>query len=312
MSLTSDEQKLADAANAVLPEWFSASGRVQEEVGMMAKQHGAILAQGQHQIAQLYIGTAAGPTGSEPDWLDMLAQDRGTHRQANETTAVLRERLQRPPSAVVRSEVLAEVQAMVDASTTGITTPVAMVEFPRDAAHLGTWVQDVTQAADVGGRFLKSSNGTTMTFIPNRPFVWTPYVEGISGQVKAVTIQIFFANSAGNDGSFLTTDIVDDGSVTYENANGVAEVDAVCGWATFRLDFYPARLDLHAMAFCDRGFRCWRGQTVSGEKKANGGFLIILPYGCNEALRLSVREMLRQKKAAGFTALVERRQSPET
>lgn len=307
MALTSDEQKLADAANAVLPEWFSASGRVQEEVGMMAKQHGAVLAQGRHQIAQLYIGTAAGPTGSEPDWLDMLAQDRGTHRQSNEPTAVLRARLQRPPNAVVRSEILEECQAMVDASTTGITTPVAMVEFPRDAAHLGTWVQD---GAATGGTFVKSSNGTTMSFFPTKEFAWIPFVESISGRVKSVELQI--VGTSSNDGTFVTTGVTYAGAVTYENAAGAHEESASSTWLTHRLDVYDQHIDGRAMAYCDRGFRCWRGQYTPGEKKANGGFLIILPYGCSEALRLSVLEMLRQKKAAGFKVLVERRQSPET
>ena len=307
MALTSDEQKLADAANAALPEWFSASGRVQEEVGMMAKQMGSVLLQGRHQIAQTYIATAAGPTGSEPDWLDMLAQDRGTHRQAGESTAVLRARLQRPPNAVVRSEILEEAQAMVDAATTGITTPVAMVEFPRDAAHLGTWVQD---GAATGGTFVKWSNGTTMSFFPTKACSWIPFVESISGRVKSVEIQI--VGTSSNDGTFTTTGVTTADAVTYENAAGAYEETATATWVTHRLDVYDQSIDGRAMSFCDRGFRCWRGQSVPGERKANGGFLIILPYGCDEPLRLSVLEMLRLKKAAGFKVLVERRQSPET
>ena len=306
MALTADEQKLADAANAALPEWFSASGRVQEEVGMMAKQMGAVLAQGRSQIAQTYIRTAAGPVNMEPDWLDMLAEDRGTHRQSGETTDMLRTRLQRPPNAVVRSEILAEAQAMVDAATDGITTPVAMVEFPRDAAHLGTWISDT---AATGGAFVKDS--TTITFTPNRPFVWTPFVQGISGAIIATTLEIY--GSASNDGAFLITGITSGGGVVYHNDNpggGANETSATCEWYTRRYDRQEASVDGKAMAFCDRGFRCWRGQTAHSGKKANGGFLIVLPYGCSEALRLSVREMLRQKKAAGFTAMVERRQSP--
>ena len=305
MALTADEQKLADAANAALPEWFSASGRVQEEVGMMAKQMGLVLAKGRHQIAQTYIGTAAGPSGDEPDWLDMLAQDRGTHRQWGEPTSVLRARLQRTPRAVVRSELLADVQAMVDASAPGLTTKVAMVEYPRDSAFLGTWVQD---GAATGGVFSKAGN--VMTFTPAKPFIWTPFVQGISGPVAKVAIQIFNSASGTNDGSFLVTGLTSGGGVTYTNAAGANETSTTSGWATFRVGADNVRMDLKTMAYFDRGFRMWRGQSVPGEKVAMGGMAFILPYGCPESLRLSVAEALRQKKAAGFAVIIEQRANP--
>jgi hypothetical protein len=309
MALTADEQKLADAANAALPAWFKADPRVQEEVGMMAKQVGAAYAKIKQQVEMTYIGTAVGATSTEPDWLDLLAKDRGTSRQNGETDTELRKRLQTTPVAVVRSELLAAAQAMVTAA--GVSGTVEMVELARDAAYLGSY----TQATGTGGEFKKSGN--TVSFFPAVEFPFPPYFGGLSVAVKSANIVLSGCSSAGNDGTFAVSSLGNDTSdpptltsARYTNAGGVEEVDATCTWAIQRIDSWGAIMDGFGKAYVNRGFRCWRGQTDGGVKLAMGGICVILPYGTTEALRLSVLEMLRTKKAAGILALAERRTTP--
>jgi hypothetical protein len=301
MALTADEQKLADVANAALPPWFKSDPRVQEEVGMMAKQAGAAYAHIKHRFEQTYITSAVGPTAYEPDWLDLLAKDRGTSRQSGETDAQLRERLQTTPTAVVRSELVAAAQAMIDAAS--VTGTVYMVELARDAGYLGSY----TQATGTGGVFAAVAGVTNgFKFTPTVDFPFPPYFDDISGAVKSTKLVLSGCASGGNDGTFTITGL-DNDSALYTNATGVAEADATCTWKIQRIDSWGALMDGFGKSYVNRGFRCWRGQTNGGPKLAMGGFVMILPYGTTEALRLSVLAMLQQKKAAGMRAIVERR-----
>lgn len=311
MALTPDEQKLADAANAALPPWFRGDGRVQEEVGMMAKQVGAAYAHVKHRFEQTYITKAVAATADEPDWLDLLAKDRGTSRQNGETDAQLRLRLQKIPVAVVRSELLTAVQALVTGA--GVAGTAVMVELARDAAYLGSFTADT----GTGGTFAK--DGDLMAFAPTVPFAWPPYVANLPGLVKSTKIVFSGCSAAGNDGTFTITGLVaqndGDGNPTltaiyYTNASGAAGTDAGCTWTTQRLDHKDVVLDGWGKSYVNRGYRVWRGQSATGGKLAMGGIVVILPYGSTEALRLSVEELLRQKKAAGIKAIVEARATP--
>jgi hypothetical protein len=155
-----------------------------------------------------------------------------------------------------------------------------------------------------------------MTFTPDTPFPFCPYVGGIGGRIK--NTGLFIAGSAGatNDGPFLITGLVaqNDGlgmptlaAVTYQNTGGAAGADATCGWQVGRFDRFGKQVDAWSRSYVNRGYRVWRGQSVAGERKAICGVLLILPYGTTAATRLSVRECLRQMKAAGFAGIVERR-----
>jgi hypothetical protein len=248
-----------------------------------------------------------------PDWLEEHAEDRGTHRANGETDTLLRQRVRTPPDAITRRALLDLSQKLVDAS--GVTGTVGMVELPRDAAYLGKYTQDT----GTGGVFTKSSTGDVMTFVPTVPFAYPPFFGGISGRVKTTQIVLSGSSSSGNDGSFQITGLVPANDTegwptltgaTFVNVNGVAGADATVTWHTERHDYHGALMDGFARCFADRGYRAWRANSVEGGKKAMGGMILILPYGTTEGTRLSVREMLRKFKAAGFLALVERRMIP--
>lgn len=328
MALDAVEQELYDFAMASMPPWYKARARSKEEVSAMAKQKGAVKKLASYWLGMCLIGQATGPQAKTsgwdadwltpiasgmlgPDWLELHAGDQGTRRAGGEPDAVLRQRLVTPPDAITRAALLRLAQAIVTAA--GVSGTVDMVEFPRDAAYLGTYSQNT----GTGGTFLRT--GDVVTFIPTVPFAYPPYFAGVSGRVKGTRIAISGAASAGNDGTFDITGMVvaNDGEgdptltgVTFTNINGVAGADAGAAWATERLDYHGSVMDGHGRAFVNRGYRVWRGQSVSGAKKAMGGVLLILPYGTTDSTRRTVAEMLRTSKAAGFAGIVERRENP--
>jgi hypothetical protein len=211
MALDATEQELYDFAMSAMPEWFRELERTKEDLSAMAKIFGAAKRVGAYWLDMAMIGNATGPTakvaGNDtnwakpipsgalgPDWLEMHAEDRGTRRMDGETDPTMRQRLRLPPDALARAVLLAASQAMVTAA--GVSGTVAMVELPRDAAHLGTRVQD----HGTGGSFAKS--GSLMAFVPSIPFAFPPYVQGISGAVKRVDIVFSGCAEAGNNGTF--------------------------------------------------------------------------------------------------------------
>lgn len=307
MPLTAAEE-LEIIGLASLPPWFSESDRVREEAGMMAAQLAAVKNCIAQRVANIYIGLAAGPTSEEPDWLNLLARDRGTTRQANESTDQLRLRLQTIPSGIIASELLASVASLVEGA--GILDPVVMLEFPRDAAYLGTW----QGSGSTAGTFYKT--GDAMAFLPDTAITWPPYSAARRGLVASQTITLSGSSAPGNDGTFAITGLssVADGlgadtltAIHYTNAGGSAGYDGGATYALDRLNWKGIAMNGWARAYVNRGFRLWRGQGTGGAMKAMGGFLVILPYGASEALRLGVLEMLRSKKAAGMRCILERR-----
>jgi len=273
----------------------------------MAAQNGAAHGAIAQRVANAYIGTASGPSGSEPDWIDLLARDRGTARQAGESTELLRARLRTIPSGIIGSELLAAANALLVAS--GLPASAAMLEFAHDAAYLGTW----TATLGTAGMFTKT--GSLMAFRPAETLTWPPYSASRRGFVASNQLKLASCTDAGNNGSFTITGLsaVNDGAghptltaIHYTNASGSAGYDAAAAWTLERLNHAGKPMNGHGRAFVNRGCRIWRGQRA-GVRKAMGGFLIILPHGTSEPLRLSVLEMLRSKKAAGVRCIVERR-----
>ena len=320
MSLTADEQALADAANATLPTWFSANARVQEEVGMMAKQNGLVLAKIKHQVAMTYVGQAVGEIGSgntfEPDWLELLAEDRGTLRQPGELDPNLRTRINRAPAGVIRAEILAAVQAMVDAA--GIVGTAAMVELPRDQACSGDIASPYVADSGTGGTFVENGDGT-FTFQPTTGLIYPPFVDGLPGLVGSTSITITGAADSGNDGTFpivsmppiLDGDDLFPSGVTFANILGVDATDATVTWATTRYDRGGAPLEGFARAFSGCGYRGWRGKPVGETGRfAPCGMIVILPYGCTSGMQAGITEAVRQLKAAGVGVVVEVNQTP--
>lgn len=312
MSLDSVEQELYDFAWGAMPRWYKARERASEEIAMFAKVMGAVKKTLIYWFEQAYIQTATRATGTDPDWLELHAQDRGTHLADGETNAISRKRISQIPGAVTWPELKAAAQAIVDEA--GVTGTVGLVELPADAAYLGPLAQD----SGTGGTFSAlPGHATAKVFVPTVPFKYRPFRNNtdIPGWWHAVYVMFSGCSSAGNDGGFWTTALVaaDDADgeptltgIVIENAGGVSEADATCSWSLGRTDYTGSIIDGTGQAFVNRGFRVWRGSN-DANRCANGGIVVILPYGCNESIRLAVREMLRQKMAAGFKAIVERR-----
>lgn len=315
MALDSVEQELYDFAWQAMPRWYRARERASEEIAMFAKVMGAVKKTLMYWFQQAYIQTANRATGTDPDWLELHAQDRGTHLADGETDAISRMRISQVPGAVTWPELLAAAQQIVNAA--GVTGTVGLVELPADAAYLGPLTRD----SGTGGTFSAlPGHATAKVFVPTVPFKFRPFRNNsdIPGWWHAASITFSGCSSAGNDGAFWTTALTaaDDADgdptltgVVFENVNGVAETDATCFWEVNRTDYTGSNIDSTGQAFVNRGFRVWRGSN-DANRCANGGIVVILPYGCSESIRLSVREMLRQKMAAGFRCIVERRIDP--
>jgi hypothetical protein len=300
-----------------IPPIFRDDARVMDDLRSLAAMVGKAQTVGSDMLARVLVEQASVDTGwtdpvthasiNGPDWLDMDAGDYGTSRQYGETDATLRTRMRTTPAGVIRSEILALAQAIVDASGV-VGDAVAMVEMPRDEAHVGVWGGD---DAGTGGVF--STVAGKMCFTPTTPFAYPPCVVGISGGIAQVSITLSGCADSGNDGTFVVEDISGNGAV-YTNGSGVAGADTGAGWSTARGEVGGGFMDGYAMAFADRGYRAWfapGGLAPDGRSHPSlSGVILILPYGTTDSTRRSVVEMIRQRVAAGVVKIVETRTTP--
>lgn len=287
MALTVDEQKFFDFAKNALPAWIPDGD---EFLMGAAKMFGSVKAMLDYLFGNALIGTAVGPSGTTPDWLNQHASDRGTRRQLDEEDPALRERLRNIPDALTRLAILTAIDAILAAE--GVVGTSALVELPRHGAHFGEYEAD----AGVGGTFAKV--GDVVKFEPATPWAGPPYRSPLIIPVQTTQLVVSGAASAGNDGTFEITGLEDDQAL-YENAAGVAEVDATVVWSVEHLDVEGNVRDWFARAYSQRGYRSARlGRSI---------LVVILPFGSTVATVASVTEALRQKKAAGIAVRVERR-----
>lgn len=294
MALNAEEQELFDFAVAALPKWFTSVERHREDLAGFAKTFGAALATVRYWFGQTLIGGAQGPAVGLPDWLNQHAVDRGTRRQASETTPALRERLQNTPDAVTRGALLAATNAILAAE--GIVGTAKMVELPRDGAFLGSYVSNT----GTGGTFAAGS-GTQKKFTPTTAWACPPYRHAaVTRKIQSFRLDISGAANAGNNGQFPTLALETD-TVVIDNAAGVAAVDATVAWTVRKRDRRNNVRDGFGRAFCSRGYRCSSSRHT---------LVIILPFGSTASTESSVKEMLRQKKAGGVRAVIERRINP--
>lgn len=290
MSLTDDEQSLYDFAEGSLPSWITHPDPL---LTAAAKQIGAALAQARYLLAQALIGTAEGATSATPDWLNQHARDRNTSRQTSESDVALRERLRNIPDAVTRQAILDAADAILAAA--GVSGEAALVELPRDAA----WVGDYTALTGTGGTFTQV--GTDSRFTPTVLWATPPYrAPGVTPELSW-TLTISGAASSGNNGTRAITALIDNAAVVT-NASGVAGADATVSWTARRLDALGNGTDFAARSYAGRGFRASVGRPLK--------LIVILPYGTTAGTAASVLESIRQKKAAGFAVVVERRLNP--
>lgn len=282
-------QDYIDHVLNALPKWFSNRDRSFENVKAFAEIFQDAQDQSDFWRTQAAILTAVGATPGEPDWLSQHAVDRDTRRQENETDPALRDRIRTFPDALNLVTLQDTVQSIVDAE--GIIGTSELYELrPNRAFFAPLLVQGGT-----GGTF--TGTAPDMFFQPDAGFQkLNPKYDGVTSHV----LSIFSAASGGNDGGFVIDDIVGD-SLAYQNGPGVAEVDAGAIWVIRKLDASFNALDGRQQAYLSRGYRL--GTDVAT-------LMVILPFGCTEATRLSVIEALRPKKGAGVKVIVECRENP--
>lgn len=292
MSLNANEQEFLDFALAALPRWMREDD---EFLRGSAKLFGAARVQTDYWFGQTLIKNATGAIGSEPDWLREHARGRGTDRQGSEADPALRNRIRNVPDALIRSAILDAANAILAASS--IAGSCAMVELPRDSAITGQYSPDADLL--LGGTFT-AGVGTNMIFTPAKPFAAIPYrAPSVPGFIRSYFINIA-ATAAGNTGSFPITGIVGNG-VQFVNAVGVPGVDANADWAVGRRDEDGNARSGFRKAFASHGYRAGALRPM---------IVLILPFGSTASTETSIREMLRQKKAAGMGFRVERRLNP--
>ena len=291
MALTPTEQALYEFAKGILPGWFFAKTRAEEEVRSFVKIFDPVRIEMGDHFADLLILNAEGLA------LDEHAADRDTSRQPGESDVELRARLRTVNDLLTRTSILAAAEAISD-----ITVPsgtVGMVELPRDEFFLRTAVADSSAAApSLAGGVFSFVAGTTYKFEPDKKFARAPYRTIFPERDYKLVIS--GASSAGNDGTFPIASLSGDAAV-YVNASGVAETDASVAWSIDVKDTFGAGNLL--TGFQDSYLS--RGDRIGGSGPPV--IIIILPFGTTAGTEASVVEMLRKTKAAGVRAVVERR-----
>jgi hypothetical protein len=296
MALDAEELELFNWAVSALPKWFTSDARQREELYGFAKMFGAVRAVVVYWFQQALITGALGPATGLPDWLNQHATDRGTRRQASETDEALRIRLRNTPDALTRASLLAAAQAIVDAE--GIVGTVGMVELPRDGAHSGVYAA----MTGTGGTFTAPSSGV-QGFTPSTGWLTPPLDSTGTGFPWCDwTLTTTGAAAPGNDVAGVAITALDGNAAKFANAGGSAAADAGVAWTAHKLIHPPYVADGHARAFSRRGYRSARARPDV--------VIFILPYGSTIGTESAVREMLRQKKAAGIVGKVERRLNP--
>lgn len=164
MALTADEQKLFDLALSILPHWFQDDKRAMEHLGLCAKEAGAGWTQLVDWMDNALILQAVGATGSDPDWLNQHAIDRGSTRQSGESDAALRERIRNVPDLLTRQILIDAAQAIVDAQGVAQDQQVEWVSAVNVNASSGSITKNAGGAAWNAGaisqeRIMKGEDG---------------------------------------------------------------------------------------------------------------------------------------------------------
>lgn len=305
MALSPSEQEIYDFVLASLPPWYRDEARDFEWVGGVAKGAGAADAQGKFWFSQAMILDAVGATGSDPDWLNQHAVDRGTSRQAGETDEALRERIRNTPDLITRPALLSAAQAIVDGE--GIVGTVALVELLRDKAFFG----DNDTDAGTGGVITVADGDGFQTFAPNVAFARPPF-RAIEEEVNYKLVLSGTVDPL-NAGTFPIISLVDD-ACRYSNPIGIAETDAALTWVVDRHDRDDNKVTGFNRSYLSRGYRAGSHWHSTGDGRTPFVIIVIIPYGSGATkstagTEASMAEMLRQKKGAGVLAVVERRTS---
>lgn len=295
MALSASEQELLEWALASLPPWFTSDERSIEYLGGVAKMLGSVKDQVDYWFGQALITNAVGSTATTPDWLNLHAADRGTARTPGESDATLRDRLRNYPDAVTVPALEDIANAILNDG--GYPQTAAIVELRAHKAFMG----DRTVDSGTGGTI--SGTAPNMEFTPTVAFARgvtasTPEDRDRRGvKLERSTITLAGSTTPANDGTFTVTGI-NGNAVQYTNASGVAEAHPGT-WTNTSQDDDGNDRDGRASHYFSRGYRMGKG-----------GLIVILPYDTDAATATTVAEALRQRRAAGFLLIVERRLNP--
>lgn len=298
MALTTEEQELLDFALGSLPEWFGddESRDLEVEAGI-AKMFGMVRTQIAYWFDQALILQATGTGTGTPDWLQQHAIDRGTRRADGEADPELRDRLRTYADAISPPAILSAAQSIIDAA--GVSGTVELLELRQHRAFL---IHNLSQAG-IGGTFIAGA-GDLHRFEPSSGWAvgGPPFQEAGVEPDRSFQITLVGSSAPANDGTFQIEALAGD-AVEYTNAAGVASgSDLVANWRVDRLDQDGNVLTSpsgRADAYLSRGHRMG---------PSRGMIVLILPFGTSAATAASVAEAVRQRKAAGFQLIVERRQ----
>lgn len=280
-----------------MPRWASSDSLPNEMLGGFAKLFGSARAWFLHVLGQMgYIGQAVGPALGEPDYLEALAIDLGTHRQDGESDVALRFRLRNLQDVVTPVAIQDSLDGLMDSLS------VLDDSFSYD---LGTGQATfATNEPDegVGGEFVDAA---TTTFEPDDGFSGDrPPYSGVGFGLHAHKLTISGAAIAGNDCVDATITGIEDDAAVYVNATAASDVDATAAWRVDRYGQDDAHLTLGTGApdaFLDRGFRI--GALFPAA-------VVILPYSSPTSAVDSTVEMLRRTGGFGVAFIVERREIP--
>jgi hypothetical protein len=295
MALTTQEQELLDFALSALPRWVRSDD---PHLRAAAKTFGLVRQQIDYWFQQTLITQADGPAAGLPDWLNQHARDRGTNRQAGESNAALRDRIRNVPDSLTRASLVAAANAILAAES--ISGTATMVELPREGAFTGTYTSDAG-----GGGTWTAGSGTSMIFTPTVPFGSAPYhATTVVRRIQKFRLVTSGSADVANNGSRIITGLSGNGAIVT-NAGGVVGADPGVSWQVQKLDHLGNVRDGHMRSHSSTAAHA-RYRSLSRRPV----IIMILPYGSTPSTEVSVREMLRQKKAAGFLVIVERRLTP--
>lgn len=274
-------QDYIDHALASLPIWFSNTDRPLEFIKAAAVLFDTVEQQTQFWHDMTFILNSTGA------WTNSHGKDRNLRRQEGETDEAFRSRIRGFSESLTFGPVLGLIQDMVDEA--GIVGTVAMFELKPNQAYFGSYTSDTGTGAVFADGPGVDQVLVTLTGPPSTP-----------PEINQDKLVISGAASSGNNGTFLIEGFQGD-QLIITNASAVFETDATATWSWQKYDITDNVIDGFGRAYFNRGYRM---------ADLGGAIVVILPFGCTEALRLSVEQALSENTAAGIQAIVECRVNP--
>ena len=291
MLLTESEQEIFDFVSNSVPDGYSKTERGMEDILLIVKVFDRIMTRNEFLFSQSMILNST--FDGETDWANEHARDRGTTRQAGESTESLIQRITSPNDAVTLGSIRRAAQAILDASS--ILGPVGIVQLRSNRSFFGK----PQSQTGTGGEFF--SVGSGFGFVPSEGHA-PPLRMGEQDRDYTAT-RLFFAGSASavNDGEKPLTGLSN--NIMLFDGPGAAEVDPGVSWTIRKYNRDGRLMDGFNRTYLGRDYWIGSGMPVNTR-------IIILPFGCTPTTVEAVDEAVRLKEAGGFRHIVECRTSP--